>query len=533
MHAAVVYHQNFEYTHNPDSVIHPLDWTLSFQFIFRKETITNINVYQDLEPLELWRHFAALNKIPRPSGHEAAARDYVQKIADESGADSKIDAGGNIIVRVPARGANASTSEHAPTIAVQSHLDMVCEKRPDSLHNFALDPILPRREGDLLFATGTTLGADNGLGAAAALALLTTPDLRHGPLELIFTVEEETGLQGAMALDASLLQSDVLINLDSEDPDELTIGCAGGAETFIKLPLDSAPIETPVSSQLIGCKLVVSGLKGGHSGVQIHEPLANAIKLLAGVLRAIAAADMDFSLALLTGGSAHNAIPRDAFAEFAIAPEEWQSLEEIMAETVRALRAQWIESEPDLSVALSSIECPRQIMPLSSQREFINLLGNLPHGVLKMSEVFPDKVQTSTNLAGVHFGEDSIEIANSSRSFVEEDLKQVQQNIRELGVAAGAQVEVSAGYPGWEPDPNSQLLKITRAAYETVYGKPARVEVIHAGLECGVIVSKKPEMEAISFGPLIRGPHSPEENLAISTVEPIWKLLVAVLADLA
>jgi len=474
----------------------------------------------------LWRHFAALNHIPRPSGQEAAARAYVQKIADESGAAARTDAGGNIIVRVAARGA----SEQAPTIAIQSHLDMVCEKRPDTEHNFDLDPILPHREGDLLYAIGTTLGADNGLGAAAALALLTTPDLRHGPLELIFTVEEETGLQGAMALDASLIKAEMMINIDSEDTDELTLGCAGGAETFIKLPLGSAPIDSP---QLIGCKLVVSGLKGGHSGVQIHEPLANAIKLLAGVLRAADAAGITFSLAFLTGGSAHNAIPRDAIAELAVAPEAMQSLEKIVAENFADLRAQWAENEPGLSVTLNRIECPRQVLSPSSQRELLNLVENVPHGVLKMSEVFPGKVQTSTNLAGVHFGEGVIEIASSSRSFVAEDLKQVQQNIRSLGIAAGAQVEMSAGYPGWEPDPNSQLLKITRVAYETVYGKPARVEVIHAGLECGVIVSKKPTLEAISFGPLIRGAHSPEENLAISTVEPIWKLLTTVLANLA
>ena len=480
-----------------------------------------------MEPAHLWRHFAALNNIPRPSGQEEAARAYVQQIADENGATSSTDAQGNIIVRLPARnGGNPS----APVVAIQSHLDMVCEKRPEIEHDFDIDPILPRRLGDLIYATGTTLGADNGIGAAAALAVLTAPGLQHGPLELIFTVEEETGLCGAMALEPAALQAEMLINLDSEDPDELTIGCAGGAGTRIHLPY--VPDDS-LSAKLSGFRIVVSGLKGGHSGVQIHEPLGNATKILTQTLRAIEAAGISFHLSSLQGGSAHNAIPRDAEATLAVASEAVSALEETVAKSRSFQQAQWEEDEPELSIILNAVEPPSRFMSATTQQNLVDLLENLPHGILQMSQVFPGKVQTSNNLAVVRTNDETIRISTSSRSFIPADIERVQEDIQSQGIAAGAQVKVEEGYPGWEPSTSSRLLEVTQVAYEKACGKPPRIEVIHAGLECGVIVSKKPEMEAISFGPLIRGAHSPEEHVAISTVEPTWNLLVALLADLS
>lgn len=486
-----------------------------------------ISTYASLEPAQLWRHFAALNAIPRPSGQEAAALAYVQHVAQSAGATCDSDAAGNLVVRVaPQNGGSAD----APIVAIQSHLDMVCEKRPDVQHDFAVDAIQTRREGDLIYANGTTLGADNGIGAAAALALLTEPNLRHGQLELIFTVEEETGLHGAMALDPALLQATMLINLDSEDPDELTIGCAGGATTVLYLPLarEAAPANWP------SCEVRVGGLKGGHSGVQIHEPLANAIKLLASLLQSLPQ-QTSFRLVEMTGGSAHNAIPRDATAHLVVAPDAIPILKTSVDEVSQRLRAQWADDEPGLVIELRTVEekDDTPVLAASSQKKLLGLLNDLPHGVLAMSNQFPGKVQTSTNLSKVETKSEQAEIATSSRSFVAAELQNVQQQIQSIGDEAGAKVEKRDGYPGWEPNADAQLLQKTKAAYEQVVGKPAQVEVVHAGLECGVILSRKPGMEAISFGPLIRGAHSPEECVAISTVAPTWKLLTALLAELS
>ena len=486
--------------------------------------MTDSDVYHGLEPRELWRHFAALNAIPRPSGGEAAASAYVRRVAESAGATWTSDARGNTVVRVPAR----SGGEDAPAVAIQSHLDMVCEKRPDVMHDFETDPIRPRREGDLVFASGTTLGADNGIGAAAALAFLTTPDLRHGPLELLFTVEEETGLYGAMELDPLLLKARMLINLDSEDPDELTVGCAGGAGAILRLPI----VSEPTPRDWYGCKVVVSGLKGGHSGVQIHERLANAIKLLVEVLIGLRETGADFRLVALSGGTAHNAIPRDATAHIAIAPKTLPALE--AGERIYdALHSQWSVDEPDFTLHIENADTPSAVMSAQCTNTALSLLRDLPHGVVKMSEAFPGKVETSSNLANVQTLDGHLEIATSSRSFVAAELDKVQRHIETIGAAAGAEIEIRDGYPGWEPDADSRLLRVAEEVYGQVCGKQPAVQVVHAGLECGVIVSKIPGMEAISFGPLIRGAHTPEEYVDASTVEPTWKLLVALLNALS
>jgi dipeptidase D len=481
--------------------------------------------YRSLEPADLWRHFAALNEIPRPSGQEAAARSYIQQIAEDAGATWRADEAGNIVVRVPAK----STFAAAPVVAIQAHLDMVCEKDPDVVHDFAHDAIRPQRDGDFIYASGTTLGADNGIGAAAALALLTTPGLNHGPLELIFTVEEETGLYGAKRLDPALIEAEILINLDSEDPGELIVGCAGGAGTSLFLPAKSE--ITPKSWQ--GSTIRVSGLKGGHSGIQIHEPLANAIKLLARVLCAFQQDEVRWRLRFIDGGSAHNAIPRDAVAQIVVAPEAVESLKSAVEAQQVALKNEWAQNEPHLARNIEPTARAEQCFAPQVQSALLQLLVTLPHGVLAMSQSFAGKVQTSTNLARVHMDAREIEIATSSRSFLAGELDDVQKQIRKTGEANGARVLLHDGYPGWEPNPQSRLLEIARAEYATVFGRAPQVEVVHAGLECGVIVSKKPAMDAISFGPLIRCAHSPQEHVAISTVLPIWQLLIAMLTACA
>lgn len=492
------------------------------------------NAYAGLEPRQLWRHFAALNSVPRPSEHEDAARLYVQKVADEAGATWKIDAAGNIVVQVAAKSdvrlepGETRRSENAPVVAIQAHLDMVCEKRPEVQHDFERDAIRPRRGGDRIFASGTTLGADNGIGAAAALAILTDPDVSHGPLDLIFTVQEETGLHGAMALDAALIRASFLINLDSEDPLELTIGCAGGAETLLHLPLETQASPT----NWRGCEIRVSGLQGGHSGVQIHEPLANATKLLIEVLQA-AQSVAPLQLASIEGGSAHNVIPRDANAVLLIAPQCFAALETAVDAMRETLQGRWHRDEPDLAIEMRSVATPKRVFSLQTQESVLRLLAALPHGVVKMSEKFAGKVQTSNNLAKVSTRDDEILIETSSRSFVNAELRELQGAIAELGIQNGARIEALEGYPGWEPDADSRLLELAREAYQTVYHRAPQVEVVHAGLECGVLIARKPGMQAISFGPLIRGAHSPDEHVFISTVEPTWKLLVTLLAALS
>jgi dipeptidase D len=478
--------------------------------------------YAELQPAAVWHHFGALNAIPRPSRQEAAAREYVRTVARAAGAHVSEDTYGNVVVRVPA----SSGRESDPPVAIQAHLDMVCEKRPGVAHDFATDPIRPRREGDRIYASGTTLGADNGVGAALALATLTTPGLAHGPLELIFTVEEEIGLNGANALDAGLVHACSLINLDSEDPEELTVGCAGGSGAVFHLPLRFEPS----AEGRVGLRLEVSGLQGGHSGVQIHERLANAIKLLTAALEALRQAQVPFRIASLTGGNAHNAIPRDASALLAVPNDDLQSAQEAIAQASEAAAIEWRADEPGLTLTAEVVPAPEQVLTEAAGKALVTLLQELPHGVLRMSEVFPGKVETSANLATVRMDRETATVATSTRSFVAAELERLQRELVAGGERVGARLEPRPTYPAWEPNRASRLLEVSERVYAEVVGHAPEVQVIHAGLECGIIAAKLPGMEAISFGPLIRGAHTPEEFVDIPSVEAIWRLLVALLA---
>jgi dipeptidase D len=486
----------------------------------------SISFYSDLQPYEVWRHFGALNEIPRPSGQEQAACNYVRRTALEYGATSKTDERGNIVVQVP----GTVTDCNPPVVAIQAHLDMVCEKRHGVVHDFAVDPIIPRLEGDLVYASGTTLGADNGIGVALALAVLTSEGLEHGPLELLFTVEEETGLYGALNLDPAMLSANLLINLDSEDPEELTVGCAGGSGTDIFLTLEREVVASEWSAQV----LRVSGLQGGHSGVQIHEPLANAIKLLIGVLKEMQSAG-EIRLVSLRGGNAHNAIPRDAEAVVVIAPENLDAVTEAFERSRQALLEKWAADEPDIKVESAAGNLATQPLTLASTRTTLDLLADLPHGVLMMSHDFEGKVETSCNLASVSLGEvdTELKIHVSVRSFKAGELRRTLDQIGSRSRLAGARNEERDGYPGWEPDPNSILLERASGVYMHTQKNEPVIQVVHAGLECGVLVARKPGLEAISFGPRIRGAHTPEEHVYIPTVEGSWKMLVGLLADLS
>ncbi len=479
--------------------------------------------YSGLEPTELWRHFAALNATPRPTGHEAAARDYVIGLARSKGAEYLVDGVGNCAVRVPA----SPGREDASTVVVQAHLDMVCESRPDTPHDFLRDPILPERSGEWIRARGTTLGADNGIGAAAALALLTSPDLSHPALELLFTVEEEVGLVGATGLDPTLISGRRLINLDSEDPRELTVGCAGGGGSTLHLDFDWS--ESMSASQYY--LLVVGGLKGGHSGVQIHEPLANAIKLLVEILDSVAATGVSYRLGQLHGGKAHNAIPRDAQAVVALDPGTGVAARAAVLACEAAIRSRWGASEPGLSITWEAVPAEGPLISATDTAALLALLREIPHGVLAMSAEFPGKVETSTNLALIEAAPSAVRITTSTRSFLPEEVVRVQREITERGRAAGARAEPRAPYPGWKPDPESTLLRQATSVYRQIFGTAPEVQVIHAGLECGVLLAHFPgeKVDAISFGPRIEGAHSPDERVEIRTVTDTWALLTGLL----
>jgi dipeptidase D len=482
------------------------------------------SVYEGLEPAAVWHHFGALNAIPRPSGQEVAARAYVQKMAEEHRAMWKSDSRGNICVRVPERGSAPNT----PIVVLQSHLDMVCQKRPDVIHNFDCDPITPRRLDDRIYASGTTLGADNGMGAAMMLAILTSSNLQHGPLELLFTVEEETGLFGAAHLDPELVRGRLLVNLDSEDPDEITIGCAGGASTSLYVPVQ----RQPLGEGDVALNVLVGGLQGGHSGIQIGEPLANAIRVLGQILNEAVVACPNLRLVEIQGGTAHNAIPRDAEAVIAVPANEMNAFNAAFARASAEIEAKWRGDEPGLCLHSSSTDARASSIDAEGTSKALTLLRELPHGVIERSQRFEGKIQTSCNFASAHSSETEIEFSVSNRSFVATELAGMQTRVAVLGQQVGAKIEVRDGYPGWEPSAKSPLVDATVRAYRSSTGRDPKVEVVHAGLECGLLSEKLPGLDAVSFGPLIRGAHTPEEWVSISSVAEMYGVLTTLLASL-
>jgi len=484
---------------------------------------------KNAEPVSLWGHFDEIRKLPHPSEHEGPVADWVCRLAEQHGASWVRDSAtpvGNVVIRVPATPGH----EGAPIVILQGHLDMVGEKDNAVEHDFLKDPIKLRKEGDLLYACNTTLGADNAIGLAAALACLTDPDVVHGPLELLFTVEEETGLTGARSLDASLLQGKILLNLDSEEHGALYIGCAGGADTVATLAVDPRPLAGDGWTPL---KVVVGGLRGGHSGIDIPFGRANALLLLAAALQRALQLGIDLQLASFAGGSKHNAIPREA--EALLFTREPERLAEVLRREAIAAFVRYVGSEIVEAIRIEAQPAqvaPQVWNPLVRDR-FLALLASLPHGVIRMSEAVPGLVETSNNVAVAVFGEGAVKLTLSSRSSVNEELRRVQQGIVLLLQAAGCEVHADEGYPGWQPDLQSPILHRLDRIYTELFGSAPARKAIHAGLECGLLGAKVPGMDMISFGPDIFSPHSPTEHVSIPSVALFWKLLKAVLADLA
>ena len=476
----------------------------------------------DLEPKPVWKHFAALAAIPRASTKEAAARNYVIDIATKLGLETVHDNAGNTVVRKPAH----SGREGAPMALLQGHLDMVCEKNEGTAHNFDTDPIKTVRDGDWIKADGTTLGSDNGIGVSAALAVMESSDIAHGPLEFVFTIDEETGLTGAAEFPGGLLRSKYFLNLDNEETGTLCIGCSGGIKTTARRKITLRP-----ASQGAGWRVKVSGLKGGHSGVDIHQGRGNALRLLGRVLDS-ALDKLPLEIAEVNGGSAQNAIPREAFATVVLDETRGNELQALVTQAEGEARADLGGFDPGVQIAVEKVPRPDKVFDAPDAQATVALLVGLPHGVLAMSPDVPGLTQNSTNLAIVATKGDIVEFVTSQRSAIESSMQAAARMVATVFRLAGFEVEHSGRYPGWKPEPTSDVVRKLQSVHEELFGQPAKLIAMHAGLECGVIGEKYPGMQMVSFGPTIVDPHSPNERVQISTVDSFWKYLKVVLERL-
>ena len=472
-------------------------------------------------------YFEQINAIPRCSKNEEQVGLWLQQWAAAKQLAVKKDAAGNLLVKVPP----TAGYEHAPVIVIQGHMDMVCEKSPESSHDFSRDPIQNIIDGDWLRADNTTLGADNGIAIALAMAVAVAGDekIAHPPLELLFTVDEETGLNGAKELEAGFIEGRILLNVDSETEGVFTVGCAGGRHTHISRSLELTDLAQ--ESQLFN--LNVSGLHGGHSGIDIIKQRASANKILARTLQRLAAG-YDIQLVSINGGTAHNAIARDADAVFACAAGHSAAFSAMVSETECTVLTDYATIENNLAINLSASESAVQIktgLSVAETRAVINLLLSLPHGVMGLSTAFTGLVETSNNLATVEIQGDTLQILTSQRSLTRSRLDEISTTIGATAALAGATTRCDSEYPPWTPNMQSALLEVCKDVYRQVFDQEAKVKSVHAGLECAIIGDKYKGMDMISFGPDLRDPHSPNEGLYIPSLEKIWRFMVALLGS--
>ena len=476
-----------------------------------------------MEPKAVFDIFAQINQVPRPSKHEERISRWLQDFAAAHGIECMADEAMNVIMRVPA----TPGYENHEGVILQAHMDMVCEKNGDKVHDFEKDPIEAVIKGEWLHANGTTLGADDGIGVAAALAIITDPKVKHGPLECIFTVDEETGLTGAEALDPKHMKSRILLNLDSEDEGEIFIGCAGGMDTIVKMWYDLEPAPEEATAY----RVTVKGLKGGHSGDDINKNLANANKLLTRILWE-ATGRYDLALYDFQGGNLRNAIAREATAVVYLPNECCEGFVSFCKEMEGNFRNEYQVADPGITVVAEKAEIqPDVVIDEVSQFELLNALYACPHGVIEWSQTIPNFVETSTNLASCKKREGYFFIQTSQRSSIDSAKENVANMVETIFNLAGADVEHTDGYPGWTPNPKSKICDIAVKVYKKRFGKDPKVRAIHAGLECGLIGDKIKGMDMISFGPTLRGVHSPDERIEIKTVQMFWDLLCDILKN--
>ena len=476
-----------------------------------------------LEPKAIWKHFEAICSIPRPSKHEKKVAAHVREFARARGLESRIDTAGNVIVRKPA----TPGMENRRTVVLQAHLDMVPQKRQEVTHNFETDPIRPRVVDSTVRADGTTLGADNGIGIAAALAVLEAGDLVHGPIEALFTVDEEAGMGGANGLKPGLLDGGILFNLDSEDEGELCVGCAGGIDALARLRYK----EKLPARGAVAFRVSVSGLRGGHSGVDIHLGRANANKILTRVLYE-ARRETDVRLAKLEGGNMRNAIPRDAWALVTVPKDGADLFRRKVQGVAAAIGTELGQVDPGLTVAVDDARVPTRVMDARDMDRILCALYACPHGVFSMLPGLEGVAETSTNMAIVRVGKGAVLVTNMIRSSIETRKTDVTNTIRSVFEMAGGEVRVSGSYPGWQPDMSSPILGALKDVYRRKFGKVPSVTAPHGGLECGIIRAVYPQMDAVSFGPTIRFPHSPDEQVDIPSVQRFWDFLVEALREI-
>ncbi len=476
-----------------------------------------------LKPELVWKYFAEISKIPRCSKNEKKISDYVLETAKKTGLEAKRDKVLNVVVKKPA----TKGYEQMPSVCLQGHLDMVGEKNTDTVHDFNKDPIELVRKDNIITAKGTTLGADNGIAVATNLAVMEDRSLEHGPLELLFTIDEETGLTGANNLQPGFVESKILLNLDSEEEGHIYVGCSGGRTTSASwkaaydiLPPNYAPV-----------RVKIRGLKGGHSGLEIDKGRGNALKILSRILLALD--PLGVRIASIDGGNKSNAIPREASAQICVPIKRMNEADAAASQHLSIIREEISNVDPDLNVVLEEVRAKvkGKVFKKSLQKKVLQTLSALPHGVIKMSADIPGLVETSTNLAIIKTSAAKIEIITSQRSSVASEIDEIVRTNASIFELADAEVELAEGYPGWKPNLDSPVLKVARETYHSLYGKAPEVKAIHAGLECGIIGEKYPGIDMISFGPTLEGVHSPDEKIYIDTVEKFWNFLLAILKN--
>lgn len=481
-----------------------------------------------LEPQALWAHFDAIRQTPRPSKHEEKIIEHLKQWGVSGGHEVHQDAAGTLSIHVAATPGH----EEARTVVLQNHMDMVCEKNADVEHDFMNEGIKVRVDGDWVHALGTTLGADNGVGLAAALAVVDDPEVVHGPLEILCTVDEETGLTGAKQLDPSIVSGRIMLNLDTEEDGAVYIGCAGGADSNADLPLTrrrGLQASVPV-------RLAVRGLRGGHSGLNIIENRGNAIRFAVETILAAMDQDPDIDVVHFDAGTKHNAIPREAFVTLRVLKDRIDGFKTVMAGRRKGFEEEFGSLEPSIELSLEELDDTdenRNVLETSDRDTLLRLIDSLPHGVLAMSRDVPGLVETSSNLAVVRTSNDSAHFVCSHRSSVMPALFAVRRRVGSIFRQAGATVTIKDSYPGWKPNPNSPIVQTTVKVFERLFGTTPDLKAIHAGLECGLLIEKVPDMDCVSIGPQIEGAHSPEEKVQISSVQRFYTHLKGVLAELA
>lgn len=478
----------------------------------------------DLKPEIVWKFFHQVTQVPRPSKKEGKMIQYLESFAGEYKIAIKKDAVGNIVMSKPA----TAGMENRPIVVLQSHMDMVCEKNNGTVHDFDNDPIETIIDGDWLRANGTTLGADNGIGVAAELALLASNDIEHGPIECLFTVDEETGLTGAKAIQTGFITGDILLNLDSEDEGEIFMGCAGGKDTQAIFHYESR--ATNVNQ--VYFRIDVKGLNGGHSGGEIHKGLGNANKILVRFLY-LMDQQADFTLCSIDGGNLRNAIAREAHAVVGLYPEDKENVRVLLNHFIANVENELKHVDPNVQITLQSTDRPEKCLSNFDAQKLIYALHACPHGVIGMSHDIEGLVETSTNLASVKMREhDTVVVGTSQRSSIESYKLMVANQVAATFKLAGAEVTHGDGYPGWAPNPDSKILKVAQESYKRLFNKDAKIMAIHAGLECGLFLEKYPALDMISFGPTLRDVHSPNERIQIDTVGLWWNHLIELLKSI-